>query len=178
MREPKILVVYYSRGGNSKGVATEIARALGNADLEEIRDTVERHGLVGYWRSCRDAFRERTTRLASGGRDSREYDLVVVGGPVWAGALSSPVRTWLLAHESEIHNVAFFLTHGGSGRYRVFAQMTDVSGLHPVATLALRAGELSTPGAIVKIARFAEEARRALRTPEVITKEPATLTLA
>lgn len=162
MSEQRMLVVYYSRGGNSRAVAVEIARALGGTDLEEIRDTVERHGLAGYWRACRDAFLRRTTTLASGGRDARQYGLVVIGGPVWMSALSSPVRAWLLAHKSEVDRVAFFLTHGGTGRERVFAAMSEVIGLPPVALLSVRERELGSAGAAARIDQFAAEVRRAL----------------
>jgi flavodoxin len=48
MPDLKMLVVYYSRGGNTRAVAEEIARALGGADLEEIRDAADRSGWRGY----------------------------------------------------------------------------------------------------------------------------------
>jgi hypothetical protein len=155
MQVARTLVVYYSRDGHSRSVAVEIARALGGADVEEIRDAVSRHGLFGYWRSCREAMRRRTTRLADRGRDVRDYDMVIVGGPVWVGALSSPVRTWLLAHAIELRRVAFFLTHGSSGRDRVFRMMSEVSGRSPIAELAVHARDIGKPDTIATIATFA-----------------------
>ena len=128
MRGIQALVVYYSRSGNSRAVAVEIARALGGADVEEIRDTVDRTGLLGYLRSFRDGMRKRTTTLATPGRDVSEYDVVIVGGPVWVGAPSSPVRTWLRAHAGELHEVAFFLTHGGTARDEVLAAQMPPEG--------------------------------------------------
>lgn len=110
MADARILVVYYSRNGHTRAVAEEIAHALGGAETEEIRDTVERRGLRGYLRSGRDAIKKRETTLATPGRDVSAYDFVVVGGPVWAGGLSSPVRTWLRAHGRELRTVAFFLS--------------------------------------------------------------------
>lgn len=165
MPEIRALVVYYSRGGNSRRIAQDIARALGGADLEEIRDTAVRTGFRGYVRSCIDSIKERTTTLVERGRDVSGYDLVVVGGPVWVGKPSSPVRTWLRAHASELHNVAFFLTHGGTKRDEVFAAMTAESRSSPLAMVSVREGELGTPEVDLRIAIFIAELRSAL-TPE------------
>lgn len=162
MAEHRTLVTYYTRSGNSRSVAEEIARSLGGADVEEIRDLVDRRGLMGYLRSFLDGMRKRTTRLATPGRDVSGYDLVIVGGPVWVGAPSSPVRTWLRMHASELRAVAFFLTHGGTARDRVLASLTAMIGRAPVATLSVRERELGTPEASARIAAFASEARRAV----------------
>jgi flavodoxin len=162
MPETRTLVAYYTRSGNSRSVAEEIARSMGGADVEEIRDTVDRGGLRGYWRSFLDGMFARTTTLATTGRSVSEYDLVIVGGPVWVGAPSSPVRTWLRLHAGELHAVAFFLTHGGSARDKVLAALAKVSGRPPVAVLSVKERELGTPEAGALIAAFAAEVRRAM----------------
>jgi flavodoxin len=167
MREIRTLVVYYSRSGHTRAVAEEIARALGGAEVEEIRDTVDRSGLRGYWRSFRDAIRKRTTTLVNPGRNVGDYDLVVVGVPVWVGAPSSPVRTWLIAHAGEIHAIAFFLTHGGSARDRVFRALAALSGRSPVAEVSVRERELGTPEASARIAAFADEVRLRMSSAEL-----------
>ena len=162
MREIRTLVVYYSRSGHTRAVAEEIARSFGGAEVEEIRDTVDRAGLRGYWRSFRDAMRKRTTTLVNSGRNVGDYDLVVVGGPVWVGAPSSPVRTWLIAHAGELHAVAFFLTHGGSARDEVLAALAVISGRSPVAELSVRVREVGSADAGARIAAFADAVRRAI----------------
>jgi multimeric flavodoxin WrbA len=162
MPETRTLVVYYTRSGHSRSVAEEIARSVGGADVEEIRDTADRRGLRGYWRSFRDGMSKRMTTLATPGRDVSGYDLVIVGGPVWVGAPSSPVRTWLRAHAGELRAVAFFLTHGGSARDKVLAALARVSGRSPVAVLSVRARELGTPEASAMISAFAADIRRAM----------------
>ena len=162
MSDFRTLVVYFSRGGNSRKVAEEIARSLGGADLEEIRDTVNRKGLLGWIRSGRDAMKRRVTKLMPSTRDVRDYDLIVVGGPVWFSALSSPVRTWLRTHSTELRAVAFFLTHGGTARDEVFGMMQAESRIAPRAVLSVREKELGKAETSVRIASFATELRNAM----------------
>ena len=88
----KVLVVYYSYSGNTRKLGRAIAEALG-ADAEEIVDLKQKHGpalfLVGGFK----AFLKRTTKIASATHDPRAYDLVIVGSPVYAGNMPSPVLT-------------------------------------------------------------------------------------
>jgi flavodoxin len=160
--EARAVVIYYSRSGHTRAVAEEIARAFGGADVEEIRDTVKRAGFLGYLRSGREAMKKRTTPLATPGRNVADYALVIVGGPVWVGAISSPVRTWLRAHAGELHDTAFFLTHGGSARDKVLAEMAAVSGTSPLAELSVRERELGTPETLERIAAFGTTLRQAM----------------
>lgn len=51
-----ILCIYYSRSGNTRAAAEEIAAAL-DAELAEITDSQDRSGLKGYFRSGLDAMR-------------------------------------------------------------------------------------------------------------------------
>ena len=57
----KALVVYYSRTGMTKIVA-ETIRAILQCDVEELQDTKERRGVLGYMRSGREVMKgEKTT---------------------------------------------------------------------------------------------------------------------
>ncbi|MGZ7109578.1 MAG: flavodoxin family protein, partial [Methanobacterium sp.] len=58
----KILVVFYSRTDNTRKVAEEIKNSL-DCDIEEIIDTQNRSGPLGYMRSGRDASRGKLTIL-------------------------------------------------------------------------------------------------------------------
>lgn len=89
-----VLVVYYSRTGMTRRVATEIA-ALGQWDLEPVIDMKPRNNLFGYTRSMFDSLFGRSTELAAPRHNPAEYELVIVGTPVWNGSVSAPIRTWL-----------------------------------------------------------------------------------
>jgi len=160
----RILIVYYSRTGHTHQVATGIASALGpdvQLDLEGIVDPTPRVGLLGYLRSGRQAFLRRLPPIAEARHQPAQYDLVVIGTPIWNVSLSAPVRSYLRRYHAELPAVAFFCTCGGAGVHRVFQQMAEESERMPVAELVVREAELGRPAAHQKIAAFVEQIRAA-----------------
>ncbi|HUL75537.1 MAG TPA: flavodoxin [Vicinamibacterales bacterium] len=155
---PRILVVYFSRTGHTRLVAAQVASALG-ADLEELVDPTNRTGILGYLRSGREAFFRRLAPIAPIAHDAADYDLVVVGTPIWNFSLSAPVRTYLQRYAGGMRAVAFFCTCGGGGMDRVFGQMAELTLRPPVARLVVREAELSTPRMSNEIERFVAEIR-------------------
>jgi flavodoxin len=137
----KVLVVFYSRTGNTRKVAQALARELG-AGVEKIAEPGSRTGLFGFLAAGRDAAMKRLTPIEPLVFDPEAYDLLVVGTPVWAWTMASPVRTFLAKNAAKLKSVAFFCTAGGSGHERTFRQMEELAGKPPLATLALREKEL------------------------------------
>ncbi len=105
----KSLVVYYSRTGNTKFVAEEVAAQLG-ADIEEIVDLKNREGTTGWLTAGRDGMDNRLTEIAETKKNPDDYDLVVVGTPVWAWSPSAAVRTYVGKHDFVGRKVALFFT--------------------------------------------------------------------
>jgi menaquinone-dependent protoporphyrinogen IX oxidase len=158
----KILVIYYSRSENTHRLAEAIARALGNCDLERIRDTVRRDGVRGYLRSGRQAFFEQEVELLPLEHPPANYDLVVVGTPIWNWSLSAPVRSLLQKERNRWKQVAFFLTYETSGKRRVFSQMQSIVGREPLARMAMHGRDVGGPRVAREVQKFVEEIRRAL----------------
>ena len=157
----RILIVYFSRGSNTRRVAEHLAVDL-RADLEEIVDKASRSGVFGYQRSGFQAFFRRLAPIAPPAHDPGAYDLVVVATPIWDMSLSSLVRSYLRRHRSALPIVAFFCTCGGVGSERVFRQMTEESGREPVARLVVTEHDLAVPATPIAIARFAVHIRAVL----------------
>ncbi len=167
----KALVVFFSRTGHTRQLAEEIGHASG-WDVEELVDTRPRAGVLGYLRSAIDGALGRLTVLREPSAHPADYDLVVVGTPVWNASLSSPVRTWLAERRNGLPQVAFFATEGGSGAERVFRQMASVAGREPIGTYCATDRELARDGAQAHARRFVEAlradlARLAPSPPEV-----------
>ena len=131
----KPLVVYFSRTGTTKKVAEAIAQALA-CDIEELVDTQKRSGLGGWLRSGKQATKEELTTLQPLKKDLAMYDLIIVGGPVWAGKVSVPVRSFLVQNKDKMKEVAFFFTSGGKENGpKIFPAMEQLGGKGPKATL-------------------------------------------
>ena len=136
----KSLVVYYSRTNITKKLAEDIAANI-NADIEEIISKVNYQGKIGYARGGNDAMRGKIIDLDDFKYNPEDYDVVYIGGPVWAGRAANPVISYLKQNEGKFKNVKFFLTAGSSGFESGFKQMEDFS-IKPLKTLALTTKEV------------------------------------
>ncbi len=154
----RALVVYYSRDGHTKAVAQEIAGQLGS-EIEEIVDLTNRRGFVNWFLAGRDAFKKRLTEIGPVKSDPAQYDLVVIGTPVWAWNMAPAVRTYLTQNKEKIKTAAFFGTQGGSGGQKAFGYMAEILGLKPKAILELNSKELAGAERETKIAEFVSRLR-------------------
>jgi flavodoxin len=136
-----ILVVYFSRSGYTRRIAEHVAGATG-ADCEAIRERSSRKGLLGYWRSAREALRGTAIDIEPASLSPRDYALVVLGTPVWAGNVSSPMRAYIAKHCNEFTRIALFCTQGGSGAPKVLQRMTALCDQSPVATAFFNDSEI------------------------------------
>jgi flavodoxin len=135
---PKILLVYYSRSGNTRTLAGKLIETIG-CDWVELRPEASFHKrITGYLKAVGHSILKKTPKLQSTGKKVANYELVIIGGPLWAGRIASPVRTFLRENRNQFKKVAFFVTQGGtSGGERVLRQMEMDAGTPPVASLVL-----------------------------------------
>ena len=142
MRAEKILVVYFSQSGHTKKLAKEISRNL-KCDIEEIKTTSSYGGFLGYQRALLQSILKLKPKIKSIRHNLENYDLVIIGGPVWAGSISSPVRSFLSHNKKKLNDVAFFLTRGGPfEKSNLFDQMEQALGKNSLATLSVSDKEL------------------------------------
>ncbi len=115
----KSLVVYYTRTGNARFVAETIAAEIG-ADVEEIIDLKKRSGALGWLSGGSDARRGKETEIAPTKKSPADYDLIIVGTPVWAARPTPAITTYLKKNDLSGKKVALFFTQGGKKpkRYR------------------------------------------------------------
>lgn len=171
----KTLIVYHSRSGHTRRVAQALAARLSapgrsrrglferrreaspmGVDLDEIRVVQPLEGWPGYLMCAIESLAALTPALRPAQHRPSNYELVLVGTPVWFWNVSSPVRSWLEAHTLR-HRVAFFCTMGGSGSGRAFATMAQLAGKAPVATLALREDEVASGAFERKLDAFVKQ---------------------
>lgn len=135
MAPERVLIVYYSRTGRTKILAREIAHKLGCA-IEEIKTPKRYSGIFGYQLALLQAIFKVLPEIASLQSELANYDLIIIGGPVWGGSVCSPLRTFIENYKNEFKNVAFMATQSGSiGGKHIFDKMRISAQRVPLATL-------------------------------------------
>lgn len=150
-----VLVVSYSRSGHTRYLAQEIAQQC-NADLEEIEARGRLRGLLGWLRSAGEALLGIPATIGPGRCLPQDYDLVIVGTPVWAWRMASPVRAYLQRHRGQFRRVAFFRTLRGGGQTQVPIDMARLCGRPALATLAMRSRDVAMRRHWRPVARFVQ----------------------
>lgn len=128
-----VLIVYFSWGGNTAGIAEEIQSQTG-ADLFEIT-------LVNPYSSDyntvldeaqRDQNEQARPELASHVEDMGQYEIIVLGYPNWWASIPMPIASFLEEYDFSGKTIIPFCSHGG-GRFG--QSLTAISKLVPDAEM-------------------------------------------
>lgn len=120
-----ILCVYYSRTGRTEKLIRDIAQTL-DCEVVRLDDGVNRKGLSGWITSGLQAVARKVPPVSQPETKLKlkEYDLVILATPVWAGRCSAPMRSFLQQFGDELRRVAYIITRSCDVRYEeVFDQM-------------------------------------------------------
>lgn len=120
-------VVYYSRTGNTRLMAKKIAGFL-DSDIEEIRDKRNRKGKFGLLKSGFEAIIGGETEIEECNLSPLDYDLVILGSPVWARKLPPAMRTYLKRHSLSNKKIALFNTNYSDESQNTFETMKKLAG--------------------------------------------------
>ena len=132
----KVLVAYFSCTGATKAVAETAAEILG-ADLYEIAPekpyTADdlNYGNNNSRTSLEQNNPTARPAIASGVENLVEYDVVLLGYPIWWGEAPKIISTFLESGDFSGKTIVPFCTSGGSG---VGASATNLHALSPNAT--------------------------------------------
>jgi len=152
----KILIVYYSRTGITGEIARSIQQELGG-DFEALQDTRDRSGILGYLRSGLEAALKKQAKLKEVKHDPGQYDLVIIGTPVWSHSISTPVRAYLVRYGKNIKAAAYFATCGSTGIRQALREMEAMVKVKPRARLEIKKTDMKTEGYREKAKLFALE---------------------
>ncbi len=115
-RKTKILVMHFSRSGNTRHVA-QVIQKTADSDLVEIKVAVPYpdayHATTAQARKEIDAGFKPEIILALESID--KYDTIFVGTPCWWSTMAPPVAAFLTKFDFSGKTIVPFVTHGGSG---------------------------------------------------------------
>ena len=106
--------------------------------MEEVVDLKKREGKLGWLSAGRDGTGNRQTEIAETKRNPKDYDLMVVGTPVWAWSPSAAIRTYLTKNDLSGIKVALFFTYDSNLRKAIEKTKILISN-------SVYAGELALP---------------------------------
>lgn len=121
-----ILVVYYSRSGNTKRVAEDLASILG-ADIESIEDRKAGRGVLGWVMMGNNGLFKKETVISPIKNNPGDYDLIIIGTPRYVD-MSPAVRTYVNKYKSEIRELACFVTAGENKHNSIISSMRELYG--------------------------------------------------
>ena len=149
----KILVAYYSMGGNTKAVAEKVARAL-RADVIEIKTVKDYPDDYDVLLSLAEK------EVASGyipalqpvALDWDKYDAVLLGSPVWWSSFAPAMKKFLTNYSWKGRVVYPFVTHGGTIGHVIgdFKKGLRGAQVGPVLGVKFEDGAQSTPDLVIK----------------------------
>ena len=129
----KILIAYFSWGGNTRGIAQQIHQKAGG-DIFEI-ETVTPYS-PNYNTVLQEAQRDQRARarppLKTHVANMAQYDVIILGYPNWWATIPMPIATFLEEYNFSGKTIIPFCSHGG-GRFG--QSLTDIAKLVPNAKL-------------------------------------------
>ena len=129
----KVLIAFYSWGGNTRGIAHEIQSQTG-ADLVELKlvnpySTDYNTVLMGAQEA---QHRQDRPELAVHVDNMDEYDTILLGYPNWWASIPMPIATFLESYDFSGKQIIPFCSHGG-GRFG--QSLTAIAKLAPDAVM-------------------------------------------
>ncbi|MFP4567331.1 MAG: flavodoxin [Candidatus Woesearchaeota archaeon] len=132
-KNKKVLVAYYSRTGNTKKVAEYLAKYK-EFDIDEIK-TDNRLGVKGYIKSAYESVTDKKPKI-NYKKNPKNYDLIIIGTPIWANTIASPIRTYI--EKCKNKEVIAFSTLGGKNPGKSFEEfsknITEFKGMTHIQT--------------------------------------------
>ena len=119
----KVLVVYYSRTGNTRFVAEKIAEQLG-AEVCEVIDKKNRKGRLAFVTGGYESIRKKLTKIEAS-ITVDDYDLIIIGSPVWANGITPAIRTFIQQNDFSNKQIACFVTLKGEDPKKALDNMKE-----------------------------------------------------
>ncbi|WP_051624313.1 flavodoxin family protein [Clostridium akagii] len=158
MSNKKILVVFYSKTSTTKKVAECISREL-NCDIEEIVDLKKRTGIIGYVKCLVDALLKRKTPIKACIYDPENYDIVVLGSPVWASHITPALKAYITKNNSKFKKIAYFCTQLSNcyKSFKISDEIERFSRNKPIGRLKVSREDIKNKEFLKKIEIFKVE---------------------
>jgi len=138
----RILVVFYSYTGTGR----RLARLLGTQQgwpVGEVSELRPRSGKAGTWRCVLDSLFRRRPAIRYDGPALRNFDVVVLIAPIWAGQLAGPMRSFVAELRTALSEVAVLSMMGSVGAPAAAAEIAQWTRETPLLAGAFTTREVN-----------------------------------
>lgn len=128
MNNKKVLIAYFSWGGNTKAIADKIHSKVGG-DIFRIETAVPYpadYNETAYGVAKKQHEEDIKPELKDNG-DVSGYDIIFIGTPAWWYEMAPAVKTFISNNNFEGKTIVPFITHGGGGKYTIAEDMKKLS---------------------------------------------------
>lgn len=135
----KAIVIYYSLEGNTKYVADKIAKIM-KADVLRLKPVkpYPTGAFSKYFWGGRSVIFGHKPQLMPYDFNKEDYDIVIIGSPVWAGSFTPPVKSFFNEQDIKGRKVGFFACSAGGHAEGCLKKMKEAAGItEEVPTLSL-----------------------------------------
>jgi len=152
------MILYVTRTGTSRGIAEKLGLELG-APVHEIVDLVKRKGLLGFIKSGYQASSKQATPIQDPMVDLAGVRYLIFVQPVWASAVTPPLRTWMRGHQTDLagKKLGLLCTNLGSPGDRVLAAWN--AEFAPLAAFTVVSAKISATAKSDAIRSFLSQLR-------------------
>lgn len=127
LMDKKILIAYFSWGGNTRSIAQKIHAQTGG-DIFEIKPVTpypNDYNKTAY--GIAKEQKDKGIHPPINNIDAAPYDVIFVGTPAWWYTMAPPVMTFLENNNFEGKTIVPFITHGGGGGYTIDKDMEKLA---------------------------------------------------
>lgn len=154
----RTLILYYSGTGNTRKVAAQLAEALA-ATVGEITCQSYTRGFWGPFRQAFDVLRGSSPAIELPELAGQNWDLVLVGSPVWGARPAPPIRSYLQGHAARHARLALFVTCKGTSPShppeKAIAEMASLAPGRSIESHIFTEAQIGGAGLDAEVASFA-----------------------
>lgn len=132
----KTAVVFYSMHGNVRYVSEKVAKELG-ADLIElipVKAYPDKGAMQFIWGGSAVTFKKKP-ELEPYSFNASDYDLVIIGTPVWASSFTPPLRTFFENNDLTGKKIAVIATSAGGDSAKCVEAVKTAAGADSLAAV-------------------------------------------
>ena len=149
----KYLVIYYTRSGNTKKVASTLTKIIEN-NIEELIEKKKYKGFIGFISAGFASFKKKTVEIGQLKYNPKDYEEVVFMTPIWASNIPPTIRTYIKRYAEVIKSSSFIYLSNSGEEYKPEKELSEEYKLKVRDSLNIKKDRLSNKDYIMKLEKF------------------------